>query len=74
VYSRTNYSFQEMSDKRVIAFDVKLGWGISTQLCTDHYLQIYQELELSCVLNAGRYYVATPRERVRSTRKFQISV
>jgi len=24
VYSRTNYSFQEMSDKRVIAFDVKL--------------------------------------------------
>jgi len=23
VYSRTNYSFQEMSDKRVIAFDVK---------------------------------------------------
>ena len=24
VYSRTNYSFQEMSDKRVIEFDVKL--------------------------------------------------
>ena len=23
VYSRTNYIFQEMSDKRVIAFDVK---------------------------------------------------
>jgi len=24
VYSKTNYSFQEMSDKRVIALDVKL--------------------------------------------------
>ena len=66
VYSRTNYSFQEMLDKRDIAFDVKLGYGISIQLCTDHYPQIYQDLALPCVLNAGRYQpcVAAPRERV----------
>jgi len=48
VYSRTNlvtvHRLQEMFHKRVVAFDVEPGQGISIGLCTDHYLQMYRQL------------------------------
>ena len=34
-----------------------VGQGISIQLCTDHYPQIYQELELPCVLKCWQILV-----------------
>jgi len=46
VYSRTNlvtvHRLQEVFHKRVAAFDVEPGQGISIALCTDHYLQMYR--------------------------------